>query len=446
MANLKNQVISLPLLFSEQKKRVFFIFLSTLVAVSAIAASAVGNIISDEPLFDRKGVIRGTVINTCVEEDDPDPPDATDAGVLVYVLGVSVTAKTGPDGSFLLLGVPPGAYYVAFEAPGLEDPYLLDVIVESDAVTDLGVIWLCGERCGDHVDCAEDEYCAKQNGYCLGLGTCTSKPAACDDIADPVCGCDGVTYANPCTANAEGVNIAYEGTCRDRWECLANSSCPDGHYCAKNPGNCGGEGECVQKPQFYIEIYHPVCGCDGKTYGNEYEAAANGVNVDYEGQCGSASTDACTSNADCPPDRYCAKGVGDCNGVGACSEIPPGPCNEIVYQPVCGCDGVTYDGVCDASLAGVSVDYYAPCDSQPGGGCDDNGQCPSGTYCSKALGDCSGQGNCVPKPDACIQLYDPVCGCDGITYSNTCSAASAGVAVKYKGRCSDDDGVRRRDL
>ena len=36
---------------------------------------------------------------------------------------------------------------------------------------------------------------------------------------------------------------------------------------------------------------------------------------------------------------------------------------------------------------------------------------------------------------ACIEVYDPVCGCDGKTYSNTCFAEIAGVTSYQKGEC-----------
>ncbi len=39
------------------------------------------------------------------------------------------------------------------------------------------------------------------------------------------------------------------------------------------------------------------------------------------------------------------------------------------------------------------------------------------------------------KPAACIQLYDPVCGIDGKTYSNDCFAKIEGVGIKHKGEC-----------
>ena len=70
--------------------------------------------------------------------------------------------------------------------------------------------------------------------------------------------------------------------------------------------------------------------------------------------------------------------------------------------------------------------------------CWSNQECDADHYCFST--DCGATiGVCIPRPASCSGTFVPVCGCDGITYTNACHAAMAGVNVAYNGACVEGD-------
>jgi hypothetical protein len=152
-----------------------------------------------------------------------------------------------------------------------------------------------------------------------------------------VCGCDGATYGNACTAAAAGVSVDHEGECGDPgalqlgdacggFRPVGSPECDTGLFCQHQAGAlCGAAdapGECVLIPDFCAEIFDPVCGCDGQTYGNACEAAANLTGIFELGACEPRCPESCPVIQICQlcDDGSCAEAQVACNPDGSCGE------------------------------------------------------------------------------------------------------------------------------
>ena len=210
---------------------------------------------------------------------------------------------------------------------------------------------ICDEFCPDpdpdcEAGCRSDLDCPQP--LCLPGGPCPTfvclEGECVYDDGDDSCpagqrecdGCDGDTLC-----------VAW-GTSCPRLACppppqcggLAGLSCPEGMFCDWADTSCGYAdqlGTCAPIPDAWIEIYAPVCGCDGNTYGNEGEAHGNGVDVAYEGPCAEPATSRCLA--------------GGCSGQVCYDEADGTPFTTCEWRPEYAC----YD--------------TATCERQPDGEC-----------------------------------------------------------------------------
>jgi len=71
--------------------------------------------------------------------------------------------------------------------------------------------------------------------------------------------------------------------------------------------------------------------------------------------------------------------------------------------------------------------------------------CPSGQICDLDTPNrCAAgfePGHCIVPPSGCTTIFDPVCGCNGTTYSNDCERARARVQLDHTGSCAADAGA-----
>jgi hypothetical protein len=198
-------------------------------------------------------------------------------------------------------------------------------------------------------------------------------------------------------------------------------------------GNCWCDDLCAEFGDCCEDISE-FCALDACTPGDDGTCPDGQVCQPGLCFCPGGGDDCCTK-AECVPDPNadnCAPQ--DAFGQGPCEAFFGYKWNGSSCQGMSGCScqgsdcgNLWFDkSECETAHASCEQETKS-CGGFAGFVCDPDQWCDYGP--SGHCGFADQMGTCRPRPDACPQVVDPVCGCDGNIYSNSCHAAIAGVTA-----------------
>ncbi|KAK4299156.1 hypothetical protein Pmani_028549 [Petrolisthes manimaculis] len=294
-------------------------------------------------------------------------------------------------------------------------------------------------------------------------GSCMKCPLTCTREYLPVCGSDGVTYPSQCVLESqvcEGkvVTRAYTGVCKET-DARRPTPSPPSSSPARPPAPRACPTSCPGGQ------YSPVCGSDGRTYGNDCvlrmaSCQDSSITKVFNGECGSPlrpCPDVCSSSFApvCASDGVtytndCVLKATTCRNPsitfvssGSCdSATSAPPCPTVcpaTFRPVCGSNGRTYSNQCALNQASCRNPEITK---------RSEGECPIVTTTPSLPGNTNtntgtaggSDSNC---PNQCARVYAPVCGSDGETYFNPCLLNVVAcrdkrrITITNQGRCDE---------
>lgn len=197
-------------------------------------------------------------------------------------------------------------------------------------------------------------------------------------------GCRGTCPAptcpdvEPCDRVCSRGFVTDEQGCR-RCQCQQASECVEAEDCSVGE-RCSPEGRCEPEPdpcEGCPGTYEPVCGVDGRTYGNACRAECVTAAIEHRGPC--VAPPECDDEQPCPMGLICAEGQ--------CEE-PECNCVDEPETGVCSRTGRSWRNLCELQCRpGEELAYLGRCRE---GGCDSDRECPDDTVC-------------LPLPDERVQ-------------------------------------------